>query len=149
MTSRRLWAVLLVALGYGLVATPAHAALPSDAGTPFGAPHVCSDRDELGGVLFVEGGAQPTADIIRMGQIIRAESEQRGLSICALTRLTNFVSVRHYARANPNSWTARNIDNPPEWILDIASDILTDKYPDLTVGARHFDGDGTRILFRP
>lgn len=112
-------------------------------------PHVCSDVRELAGILMVEGGAQPLPVQITMGQIIVNEARQRGLSVCALSRLTWFVSVRRYAIDHPASWTAKNIDLPSESLLITAQQVIDGNLPDTTGGMGHFDGDGTRITFRP
>ena len=125
----------------------AFAAMPSEDSQPM--PTYCNDVKELSGILMVEGGAQPTRDIIRMAQIIRAESGQRGISICALTRVTNFIAVRHYAEAHPGGWADRNLNNPPEWIIDLAGSVLRGEYEDITEGMGHFDGDGLHIIFSP
>lgn len=145
MTRLRIFAFLL-ALAL-LHPAPTFAYLPESESHPI--EIVCNDRAELAGVLMVEGGAQPTADIIRMGEIIKAEADSRGLTVCALSRFTNFLGVRHYISAHPDSYAARRFASPPEWALDLADGILTDQFEDLRDGAMHFNGDGQRIIFKP
>ena len=138
------WATALFVL---LSATPALAYAPISESHPI--ESWCNDTRELAGVLMTEGGAQPIDVQIRMAQIIKAEADGRGLSVCALTRLTNFIAVRHYADAHPDSWTARNIDNPPARLIALADAVLRGEYADMRDGAMHFDGDGMRVTFRP
>lgn len=128
---------------------PAYAERPDGATAAFTPPHYCNDVDELAGVLMVEGGNQPQRDIIRMAQILKAEADARGLTICALTHLTNFTTVRRYADAYPDSYAARQLTAPPDWLIQLSGDVLVGRYEDMRGGATHFDGtpDGMRIVF--
>lgn len=135
-----LWlgAVLCVALFVPVVASESEGSLG-------GSVRLCRDRDELAGILKAEGNAEPYAGLVAMGQIIVADvetprSNHYGLTICALARLTNFISVRRYAQRHPGSWTAWAIEHPDEIHYMAADDALLHRTPPLLPGYYHFDG---------
>lgn len=145
MTRLRIFAFLL-ALAL-LHPAPAFAYLPASESQPI--ETLCHDRDELAGVTNAEAGAQLRGVQLRIMQIFVEEAESRGITFCALSHLTRFSGVRYYVRLHPGSYLERQLNNPPEDLLLMADDVLLHRYPDVTEGARHFDGDGMRILFRP
>jgi hypothetical protein len=113
--------------------------------------HTCIDRDELAGVTQAEAGAQSVETQIKIMQIFVAEADSRGLTFCALSRLTRFSGVRYYVRQHPGSYLAYQVDHPREDMLEMAGAVLRGDYPDVRAGAMHFDGssDGLHIIFRP
>lgn len=158
MGSRAVAALLLfllpMLLALALAPTPASAEPPyrppeGSATNRIPPPTVCDDLTELAVVMQAEGGGQDEVTKIRMMQIILAEAAQRGLTVCALSRLTNFLAVRHYARTHPDSWTARQLAYARPESLRLAFDVIMGVYPDLRDGMMHFDGDGKHIIFRP
>lgn len=103
-------------------------------------PQICRDRDELAGIVKAEANVEPYQAQLAIAQIVVREAGQRGLTICALDRLTNFVSVRHYAQAHPNSWTAWALAHPDEEHYAAADDALLGLSPPALPGLYHFDG---------
>ncbi len=113
------------------------------------APNVCNDTNELAGVTNAEAGAQLPSVQLRIMQVFVKEAESRGMSFCALSHLTRFSGVRYYVNLYPNSYQAHRLMNPPEDLLLMAEAVLLHRYPDVTEGMGHFDGDGIRIHFKP
>lgn len=145
MTRRLLLTLALILLAILLSPRVVHAEPPfrppeRSAAARIPPPEVCDDREELASVIQAEAFNQPYEAQVAIAQIVKMEADKRGLSVCALTRLTNFVAVRLYAQSHPGSWTARQMDNPLEWSLIIADDVLRNELPDMRQGAMHFDG---------
>lgn len=153
MTSRIILIAFLLAAALFTAGQPprVYAETPDEASATFVAPHYCNDIEETAGVMQAEMGAQRIDTIITGMQILVNEAASRGITVCALTHLTNFTSVPAYARHFPDSYQAYQYTHPREEMLILAQAVLHGELEDRTQGMRHFDGtpDGNAIIFRP
>lgn len=152
LLSFSLFAALALSLSSARVsAAPVPAHVPSahsvtmpsalDAGAASVFPRYCDDAHELASSVQAEGRNQPELARRGMAQIIHREAMRLGITICALTRLTNFLAVRHYAYANPASWTATQFANPDPAFIEMAEQVLAGELSlAVPLTYNHFDG---------
>jgi len=112
----------------------------------------CDEAARLASIIQSEAYSQPGEAQIAIALIVVRESKSRGMTICALSERTNFLSVWHYAQAHPDSWHARQFAQPRAWALLIAraalaatddrssSDRLDAVGDEVLRGAAHFNG---------
>lgn len=135
LSLRSLLLLAAVMLALAMRATPARAA---ELEPP--AVAVCDEVSRLASVVQAEAYSQPHEAHVAIAQIVAGEAARRGMTVCALTERTWFVSVWQYAQRNPQSWTMRQFVTVQPWALAIAEAVLSGTAEDLTRGARHFDG---------
>lgn len=135
LSLRSLLLLAAVMLALAMRATPARAA---ELEPP--AVAVCDEVSRLASVVQAEAYSQPHEAHVAIAQIVANEAARRGMTVCALTERTWFVSVWQYAQRNPQSWTMRQFVTVQPWALAIAEAVLSGTAEDMTQGARHFDG---------